>query len=153
MESGKVRFIPHYLFDSNLIKVCALYSFLTLVQDWQTKSVKIHLKLGQSLFIVSKSSQGIVFLGKLLSHRGKTNFLVWRFLSYGYRFPSYVGEAVDKTVPKDAEIPEHRKTVTTEEAWLLFGAGYMIPELKLLSRWSSWMFILLILNVIFLFVF
>jgi len=31
------------------------------------------------------------------------------------RFPSYVGEAVDKTVPKDAEIPLHRKT-TAEEA-------------------------------------
>jgi len=32
------------------------------------------------------------------------------------RFPSYVGEALDKTAPKDAEIPEHRKTTTTEEA-------------------------------------
>ncbi|EIN04603.1 hypothetical protein PUNSTDRAFT_92533 [Punctularia strigosozonata HHB-11173 SS5] len=28
------------------------------------------------------------------------------------RFPSYVGEAVDKTEPKDAEVPEHRKVVT-----------------------------------------
>lgn len=26
-----------------------------------------------------------------------------------YRFPTFIGEAADKTVPKDAEIPEHRK--------------------------------------------
>lgn len=25
------------------------------------------------------------------------------------RFPSYIGEAIDKTEAKDAEIPEHRK--------------------------------------------
>ncbi|KAF8951034.1 hypothetical protein BDZ97DRAFT_1862051 [Flammula alnicola] len=29
------------------------------------------------------------------------------------RFPSYVGLAIDKSEPKDAEIPEHRKTGTT----------------------------------------
>jgi hypothetical protein len=27
-----------------------------------------------------------------------------------YRFPSYIGEAIDKDEPKDAEVPEHRKT-------------------------------------------
>ena len=26
------------------------------------------------------------------------------------RFPSFIGEAADKTEPKDAEVPEHRKT-------------------------------------------
>jgi len=26
------------------------------------------------------------------------------------RFPSYIGEPIDKDEPKDAEIPEHRKT-------------------------------------------
>jgi DNA ligase-1 len=26
-----------------------------------------------------------------------------------YRFPSYIGVAIDKDEPKDAEIPEHRK--------------------------------------------
>jgi len=26
-----------------------------------------------------------------------------------HRFPSYIGEAVDKDKPKDAEIPEHKK--------------------------------------------
>lgn len=25
------------------------------------------------------------------------------------RFPSYIGEAIDKDKPKDADIPEHRK--------------------------------------------
>lgn len=25
-----------------------------------------------------------------------------------YRFPTFVGEAIDKTEPKDAEVPEHR---------------------------------------------
>lgn len=26
-----------------------------------------------------------------------------------YRFPTFIGETADKTMPKDAEIPEHRK--------------------------------------------
>ena len=47
---------------------------------------------------------------QLLSHPETINLL-----TVLHSFPSYVGEAVDKTVPKDAEIPEHRKT-TTEEA-------------------------------------
>ena len=29
------------------------------------------------------------------------------------RFPSFVGEAIDKAEPKDAEVPEHRKTGTS----------------------------------------
>jgi hypothetical protein len=29
------------------------------------------------------------------------------------RFPSYIGEAADKTEAKDAEVPEHRKTNAT----------------------------------------
>ena len=31
------------------------------------------------------------------------------FLNMFHRFPSYIGEAIDKNAPKDAEIPEHRK--------------------------------------------
>ncbi|KAH8806962.1 hypothetical protein DL96DRAFT_1473623, partial [Flagelloscypha sp. PMI_526] len=31
------------------------------------------------------------------------------------RFPSYVGEAIDKTGPKDAEIPEHRKPQSSKD--------------------------------------
>ena len=100
-----------------------------LVQDWQIKSAKIHPKLGQSLFIVSKSSQGIVFLGIyqiVTISSGNHKFADSDCL---FSFPSYVGEAVDKTVPKDAEIPEHRKIATTEEAWLRW-VGYGVYNFR-----------------------
>ena len=53
-----------------------------LVQDWQTKSAKIHLKSGQSLFIVSKSSQGIVFLGIFPSFENLYKFAECLFFFY-----------------------------------------------------------------------
>ncbi|KAF5345561.1 hypothetical protein D9758_011984 [Tetrapyrgos nigripes] len=40
------------------------------------------------------------------------SIIVYRFQELtkdGVRFPSYIGETVDKTEPKDAETPEHRK--------------------------------------------
>ena len=35
--------------------------------------------------------------------------LVTLTYSSHHRFPSYIGEAIDKDKPKDAEVPEHRK--------------------------------------------
>jgi hypothetical protein len=51
----------------------------------------------------------------LLSSGNYISFVDLFLLLLLYSFPSYVGEAVDKTEPKDAEIPEHRKTTTTTE--------------------------------------
>jgi DNA ligase-1 len=35
--------------------------------------------------------------------------LVTLMYSSHYRFPSYIGEAIDKDKPKDTDVPEHRK--------------------------------------------
>ena len=56
----------------------------------------------------------IVYRFQELTRDGVPRFvLVFKYLSSqiltDIRFPSFIGEAADKDVPKDAEIPEHRK--------------------------------------------